>query len=141
NGSGPFASMAGSSETHSAGEFIESMRTLRNNILLADFDRRLRTILVTSPSPAEGKSTVAAHLAIAHAEQGKKTLLIDGDLRRPSVHRKFGFSVNAGLSSVLLGEVKWLQVLYKPENLPHLDILPAGPPSRRASDLIGLDIA
>ena len=52
--------------------FTEAARTLRNNILLADFDRRLRMILVTSPSPAEGKSTTAAHLAIAHAEQGKR---------------------------------------------------------------------
>ena len=81
------------------------MRTLRNNILLADFDRRLRVILVTSPSPSEGKSTVAAHLAIAHAEQGRKTLLIDGDLRRPSIHRKFDFTPSSGLSSVLLNGV------------------------------------
>lgn len=128
------------SEDHTITGFIESVRTLRNNILLADFDRRLRMILVTSPSPAEGKSTTAAHLAIAHAEQGKKTLLIDADLRRPSVHRKFAFTPNAGLSSVLLGEVKWPQVLYKPEGLPELDILPAGPPSRRASELVGAEI-
>jgi capsular exopolysaccharide synthesis family protein len=129
------------SEDHTITGFIESIRTLRNNILLADFDRRLRMVLVTSPSPAEGKSTTAAHLAIAHAEQGKKTLLIDADLRRPSVHRKFGFAPNAGLSSVLLGEVKWLQVLYKPEGLSDLDILPAGPPSRRASELVGAEIS
>jgi capsular exopolysaccharide synthesis family protein len=121
--------------------FSESIRTLRNNILLADFDRRLRMILVTSPSPAEGKSTIAAHLAIAHAEQGKKTLLIDADLRRPSVHRKFGFTANAGLSSVLLGEVEWPQVLVKTDSVPDLDILPAGPPSRRASELLGPGIS
>ncbi len=117
--------------------FSESVRTLRNNILLADFDRRIRTILVTSASPAEGKTTIAAHLALAHAEQGKKTLLVDGDLRRPSVHRKFGFKPSAGLSSVLLGEVEWRQLLVKIESVPELDILPAGPPSRRASDLVG----
>jgi succinoglycan biosynthesis transport protein ExoP len=127
-------------EDQGMAQFTESMRTLRNNILLADFDRRLRVILVTSPSPSEGKSTVAAHLAIAHAEQGKKTLLIDADLRRPSIHRKFDFSPSAGLSSVLLNEVKWPQVLFKPESTPDLDILAAGPPSRRASDLIGSNI-
>ena len=131
----------GASEDHAISAFTESIRTLRNNILLADFDRRLRMILVTSPSPAEGKSTTAAHLAIAHAEQGKKTLLVDGDLRRPSVHRKFGFTANSGLSSVLLGEVKWPQVLFKPEGIPDLDILPAGPPSRRASELVGAGIS
>jgi succinoglycan biosynthesis transport protein ExoP len=117
--------------------FSESVRTLRNNILLADFDRRVRTVLVTSASPAEGKTTIAAHLALAHAEQGKKTLLVDGDLRRPSVHRKFGFKPSAGLSSVLLGEVEWRQLLVKIESVPELDILPAGPASRRASDLVG----
>ncbi len=121
--------------------FTESVRTLRNTILLADFDRRLRTILVTSASPAEGKSTIAAHLAIAHAEQGKKTLLIDGDLRRPSVHRKFGFAAHAGLSSVLLQELKWPQAVFKPEGVPNLDILAAGPHSRRASEMVGASMA
>jgi polysaccharide biosynthesis transport protein len=124
-------------EDGAVSNFSESIRTLRNSILLADFDRRLRTILVTSASPAEGKSTTAAHLAIAHAEQGKRTLLVDGDLRRPSVHRKFGFSPTAGLSNVLLREVEWRQVLVKIDAAPNLDILPAGPPSRRASDLVG----
>jgi len=53
--------------------FEEAVRTLRNSIMLTDFDRRLKCILMTSASPSEGKSTVAAHLAIAHAEQGHKT--------------------------------------------------------------------
>ena len=83
---------------------------------------------------------MAAHLAIAHAEQGRKTLLIDADLRRPSIHRKFNFTPSAGLSSVLLREVQWPQVLFKPESTPDLDILAAGPPSRRASDLVGSNI-
>lgn len=117
--------------------FSESVRTLRNAILLTDFDRRVRSMLVTSSSPAEGKSTAASYLATAHAEQRKKTLLIDSDLRRPSVHRKFGLHPRAGLSNVLLGEVDWRQVLMKIESVPDLDILPAGPPSRRAADLFG----
>ncbi len=117
--------------------YDEAVRTLRNSILLTDFDRRLRTILVTSASPAEGKSTVAAHLAVAHAEQGHKTLLIDGDLRRPSVHRRFGIPSVLGLSNVLVAELPWRDALVKPEGLAELDILPAGPPSRRASDLVG----
>ncbi|HET8550506.1 MAG TPA: polysaccharide biosynthesis tyrosine autokinase, partial [Bryobacteraceae bacterium] len=131
---------AGTNTDDTLSSFSESVRTLRNSILLADFDRRLRTILVTSASPAEGKSTTAVHLALAHAEQGKKTLLIDGDLRRPSVHRKFRFTPTAGLSNVLLGEVEWRQVLVKVDAVPELDILPAGPPSRRASDLVGSSI-
>lgn len=117
--------------------YAESIRTLRNSILLSDFDRRLRSLLVTSASPGEGKSTIAAHLAATHAEQHHKTLLIDGDLRRPSVHKRFGLSTAIGLSNVLLGEVAWREILCKPEGLPFLDVLPAGPPSRRASDLVG----
>ncbi len=117
--------------------FREAIRTLRNSILLADFDRRLRSLLITSASPGEGKSTTALHLAIAHAEQHHRTLLIDGDLRRPSVHKRFDASPTVGLSTVLLSEVPWRQALIKPEHLPSLDVLPAGPASHRAADLFG----
>ncbi len=117
--------------------FGESIRTLRTSILLGDLDRRYRSLLVTSASPGEGKSTTAAHLAIAHAEQGQRTLLIDGDMRRPSVHRRFNLSANLGLTNVLLGEVSWRSAVVNLDSTPMLDILPAGPPSRRASDLVG----
>ncbi|MBX9603859.1 MAG: polysaccharide biosynthesis tyrosine autokinase [Bryobacteraceae bacterium] len=120
-----------------ASGFHESIRTLRNSILLGDLDHRYRTLLVTSAAPSEGKTTTAAHLAAAHAEQGKRTLLIDGDLRRPSVHRIFQLPGLVGLSNVLLGELPWRDALVRKDDLPSLDILPAGPPSRRASDLIG----
>jgi capsular exopolysaccharide synthesis family protein len=117
--------------------FNESVRTLRNSILLASFDRRYRSLLVTSAAPSEGKTTTAANLAAAHAEQGLRTLLIDGDLRRPSVHRNFNISTAVGLSNVLLGELPWRQVVQNIEGVPDLDVLPAGPPSRRAGDLVG----
>lgn len=117
--------------------FGESIRTLRTSILLSDLDRRYRSLLVTSAAPGEGKSTTAAHLAIAHAEQGQRTLLIDGDMRRPSVHRRFNLSANLGLTNVLLGEVAWRSAVVNLDSTPLLDILPAGPPSRRASDLVG----
>jgi capsular exopolysaccharide synthesis family protein len=119
------------------GSFHEAIRTLRNSILLTDFDRRIRTLMITSSGPSEGKSTTAAHLALAHAQQGRRTLLIDGDLRRPSIHRRFDISSTPGLSSVLTSETSWRTVLVHQESQPNLDILPAGPPSRRASDLIG----
>ena len=121
--------------------FHESVRTLRNSILLADFDRRYRSLLVTSAAPGEGKTTTAANLAAAHAEQGKRTLLIDGDLRRPSVHRNFNVPSVVGLSNVLLGELCWRDALIPAEGTAGLDILPAGPPSRKASDLVGRGLA
>jgi len=120
--------------------FQEAIRTLRNSILLTDFDRRIRSLMVTSSGPAEGKSTTAAHLALAHAQQGRKTLLIDGDLRRPSIHRRFAVPSTRGLSNVLTSSVSWRTVLVRPQGLPNLDILPAGPPSRRAADLVGAEL-
>ncbi len=117
--------------------FDEAIRTLRNSILLSDFDRRMKALLVTSAAPGEGKSTTAAHLATAHAEQGHRTLLIDGDLRRPSVHRRFNIPGSVGLGNVLVAELPWRDALIKLEDPAELHILPAGPPSRRASDLIG----
>jgi capsular exopolysaccharide synthesis family protein len=117
--------------------FGESVRTLRNSILLGSFDRQYRSLLVTSAMPGEGKTTTAAHLAAAHAEQGKRTLLIDGDLRRPSIHRNFNLPSVVGFSNALLGEIPWREAVLVVEGLPELHILPAGPPSRRASDLIG----
>jgi polysaccharide biosynthesis transport protein len=121
--------------------FGESVRTLRNSILLASFERRYRSLLVTSAAPGDGKTTTAANLAAAHAEQGKRTLLIDGDLRRPSVHRNFNLPSVAGLSNALLGEIPWRSAVIRVEGLEELHILPAGPPSRRASDLVGRGLA
>jgi capsular exopolysaccharide synthesis family protein len=121
----------------SISSYEEAIRTLRNTILLADFDRNIRSMLVTSASPGEGKSTTAVHLAIAHAQQGKRTLLIDADLRRPTVHKKLGIAAETGLSNVLMGQNVWKDVVLPVPSVPDLFIIPSGPPSRRASDLIG----
>jgi len=129
NGKGYYRTISG---------FEEAVRTLRNTIILSDFESRLRSILITSATPAEGKTTACVHLAVAHSEQGKKTLLVDGDLRRPSVHSKFGLeSAKVGLSTVLTGQTDWKAAVLQVEGRPNLDVLPAGPPSHRAADLIG----
>jgi capsular exopolysaccharide synthesis family protein len=121
----------------SASDFDEAVRTVRNTILLSDFEGRLRSIVLTSAAPSEGKTTIAAHLAIANADRGKKTLLVDADLRRPSLHSKFGFTPREGLSNVLTGELPWQDVVLPVEGKPNLSLLPAGPGSHRAADLIG----
>jgi capsular exopolysaccharide synthesis family protein len=130
---------AGASDHHLS-SYEEAIRTLRNSILLSDFDRRLRSVLITSASPSEGKTTVAAHLAAAHAEQHHKTLLIDCDLRRPSLHRLFQLALGAGLSTVLTHSLPWEQAVVHSADRPELDVLPAGPPSRRAADLLGKNL-
>jgi polysaccharide biosynthesis transport protein len=121
--------------------YEEAIRTLRNSILLTDFDRRLRSVLLTSASPSEGKSTVAAHLAATHANQHKRTLLIDGDLRRPSVHRLYQVPNSVGLSNVLMQQISWRDAVIRMDDPSGLDVLPAGPSTRRASDLIGMGLA
>jgi capsular exopolysaccharide synthesis family protein len=128
NGKGSYSGISG---------FEESIRTIRNTILLSDFEQRLRSIVVTSAAPSEGKSTMAAHLAIANAARGKKTLLVDADLRRPSLHSKFGYSLGAGLSNVLTGDAIWQEVVLPVEGRKNLTLLMSGPGSHRAADLIG----
>ncbi|MEQ1884646.1 MAG: polysaccharide biosynthesis tyrosine autokinase [Bryobacteraceae bacterium] len=135
---GTVVSVAGKEHGYSAlSTYEEAIRTLRNSILLTDFDRRLRSILMTSASPSEGKSTVAAHLAATHAGQGKRTLLIDGDLRRPSAHRLFQVPNSVGLANVLLQQISWRDAVINMTEPKGLDLLPAGPSTRRASDVIG----
>jgi len=117
--------------------FEEAIRTLRNSILLGAFDRSVRSIMVTSAGPAEGKTTTAVHLAIAHAQQKRRTLLIDGDLRRPGVHRFLGINAETGLAHVLSNGLNWKDHLVKLEALPDLDVLPTGHASRGTADLLG----
>jgi succinoglycan biosynthesis transport protein ExoP len=78
---------------------------------------------------------------VAHAEQGRRTLIVDGDLRRPSVHQKFGLQPDSGFSSVLTDEATWRDLLIPIEGKPNLYLLPAGTPSHRAADLMSHRIA
>jgi capsular exopolysaccharide synthesis family protein len=85
----------------------ESFRALGTNIEFKDMEKRLKTILVTSSSPQEGKTLVAANLAMMMAQSGKKTLLIGSDLRKPSIGKMFGIESTPGLTEVLLGNCHW----------------------------------
>lgn len=117
--------------------FDEAIRTLRDSILLSVFDHRVGSLMVTSAIPGEGKTLTSVHLAAAHASQKRKTLLVDGDLRRPSVHAYFRLRNLRGLSNILNGQIGWKDAVVAVEGAAHLDVLPAGPQSRRAADWLG----
>jgi len=123
--------------SHSDG-FEEAIRSLRDSILLSDSERRLRSLVITSATPSEGKTTTSTHLALAHAAQLRKTLIIDGDLRRPSIHSRLGVENEKGLSDVITEDTPWRDCLVEAPGNPDLKILTAGPASRRAADRIGV---
>ncbi len=137
NGSGSVALAKSTRNSGQISAFEDAVRTLRDSILLSDLDRRPRSLLITSATPREGKTTTAIHLAIAHSSQGRKTLLIDADLRRPGIHDRFGLTNGSGLSTIVSGTGEWRDALQKLEAHPDLDVLTAGPASRRAADRLG----
>jgi succinoglycan biosynthesis transport protein ExoP len=122
---------------HATDAYEEAMRTLRDSILLPNLASPPRTLLLTSATPREGKTTTAVHLAVVHSQQKRRTLLIDADLRRPSVYGHLGLTNDRGLSDVVNGRVAWRDALQIPQGLPDLAVLPAGRASRRAADGLG----
>lgn len=135
--SGPGLLRIRSSIVQNVRSYEQAIQTLRNSVLLADFDRRLRSVMITSAAPFEGKSTIASHFAIANAKNGQKTLLIDGDLRRPSIQRVLDVEAEKGLADVLAGSAPWKSVLVQRSDIANLDILLAGSASLRTPELIG----
>ena len=102
----------------------EAYRTLRTNIQYSSFDKEIKTIAVTSSEPAEGKSTVSGNLALSFAQNDKKVILLDCDLRKPSVHKNFRISNIKGLSEVLLGKIYINEAIQKRND--NLDVLTSG---------------
>ncbi|MCZ7583436.1 MAG: polysaccharide biosynthesis tyrosine autokinase [Deltaproteobacteria bacterium] len=104
----------------------EAFRTLRTNIHLADPDHPITEILVTSAGPSEGKSTIVSNLALTIANTGKKTLLVDCDLRKPNVHNFFDQPRDPGVTTILSGEGAWRDIV-RTTAVEHLHVLPSGP--------------
>ena len=115
--------------------YEEAIRMLRNAIGLGRVNQPMGTLLITSSSVGEGKSTTAAHLAAACAQAGKKVLLIDADLRRPSLHKTFDIAKKIGLGDVLAHQIAPVDVIVE-VGVPGLFVMPAGPAVLNAADLI-----
>jgi len=114
---------------------VEAIRSLRTSILLSTADHPPNTLLVSSTQPGEGKTTIASNLAIALAQVGNRVLLVDADLRSPSLHRLFGTQENLGLVSCLAGRQDWRTVV-RPSGSPGLDLLFCGPVPPNPSELL-----
>ncbi len=114
----------------------EAYRNLRMNLMfMSTPDAAIRTIAISSPGPEEGKSTTALNFAIMLAQQGQRVLLVDADLRRPSLHRALDLLREPGLTNLLVGEVESREAI-RPNVLPNMDFLPSGPFPPNPSELL-----
>lgn len=114
----------------------ESFRILRTNLQIPGTDRHLPSLLITSPSRGDGKSDVAANLAVSFARAGKQVILIDANLRRPQAMSLFGLEEKTGLANLLDSRDRLPEPVAVP-NVPGLSVLPAGHSSANASEILG----
>jgi polysaccharide biosynthesis transport protein len=117
-------------------QMAESYRALRTSLLLSHLGAPPKVIMVTSALPQEGKSTTSINCAVVLAQKGVRVLLIDCDLRRPSIHKTLGMGPRSGLSNVLTGSTTLKQAITVAPTLPNLDVLPAGTPPPNPAELL-----
>jgi capsular exopolysaccharide synthesis family protein len=114
----------------------ETYRILRTNIQFMNIDRKIKTILITSPGPNEGKSLTTSNLAVSMAQNNNKVIIIDADLRKPVLHDMFNVSSRAGVTDVLLGHAELSSAL-KETGIENLSILPSGLLPPNPAEMIG----
>jgi capsular exopolysaccharide synthesis family protein len=117
--------------------YSESIRTLRTNLEYAQVDSPLKTLLISSPLPGDGKTMTAANLATATAQSGKRVILIDADLRRPMQHEVFEVSNQYGLTSILTHQLEIEDALQSTTAHPNLLLLTSGPLPPNPTELLG----
>lgn len=114
----------------------EAYRIARTNIQFAAVDKELKTILITSSGPAEGKSTTAANLSIAFAQSGKSVIIVDADLRKPTQHKVWGIDNSIGLTNILLGDLG-ISTALQSSPMKNLHIITTGPIPPNPAELLG----
>jgi succinoglycan biosynthesis transport protein ExoP len=117
--------------------FAEAIRNVRTNVLFSSAEEGVRTIVVTSAGPGEGKSLFSANLSVSLAQAGQRVLHVDADMRRPRVHEIFEFSQEPGLSNLLVGDCKPSEAVRKVTGVPGLAVLPAGMIPPNPAELLG----
>ena len=118
-------------------QFSEAFRALRTSLLLSVAGGEPKLILLTSATPSEGKTTVSINLACVLAQRNVRVLLIDADLRRPTVHHRFGLNGKVGLTSVLTGSVALKDAIQTIPEIPQLDVLVSGPVPPFPTEMLG----
>ncbi|MDT0695304.1 polysaccharide biosynthesis tyrosine autokinase [Mammaliicoccus sciuri] len=114
----------------------EKFRGIRTNILFSTADNNVQTIVFTSEKPGAGKSTISANIAVTYAQAGYKTLLIDGDMRKPTQHYIFNTDNIDGFSNLIINKTDFNKAIHKTD-IVNLDILTSGPIPPNPSELIG----
>lgn len=114
----------------------EAYRTLRTNVQFSDLDRDIQTIVFTSALPGEGKTTTASNYGVVSAKAGKRVLIIDADMRKPTLHRVFRQPNVRGLSDALLSE-KTALTFVLPTDEPRLDVMTSGPIPPNPAEILG----
>jgi len=117
-------------------QMAESYRALRTSLLLSNLGAPPKVIMVTSALPQEGKTTTSINTAVVLAQKGVRVLLVDADLRRPSIHKTLGMAPHSGLSNVLTGSTTLEQAITHTTVLPNLFVLPAGTPPPNPAELL-----
>jgi polysaccharide biosynthesis transport protein len=120
-------------------QFSEAFRALRTSLLLSVAGGEPKVILLTSATPSEGKTTVSINLACVLAQRNVRVLLVDADLRRPTVHHRFGLNGKVGLTSVLTGSVSLQDAIQTIPEIPQLDVLVSGPVPPFPTEMLGSD--
>ena len=114
----------------------EAYRNLRMNLMFMSTEEKpIRTLLLSSPGPNEGKSTTSINLAVMLAQEKHRVLLIDADIRRPALHRAMDVLREPGLTNLLIGDTEICEAV-RPNVLPNLDVLPSGPFPPNPSELL-----
>ncbi len=113
----------------------EAYRTLRTNLSFFSLDQPIRTLVVTSPAAGEGKNILVANLAVTMAQSGRRTVLVDCDLRRPSLHTLFDLQNEPGLTNQILGEID--EIPLQETGVENLRLLASGPVPPNPADMLG----